>query len=486
MFFDLTERFDWESILLFVPNRLQKWIKVEAESCNMIDAKELKSYFRDDLSWMRSHHWCILTQVWMNSSRRTGACVTIPLSTADMKFFRRHRVKCSLCPWTSAIWAQNCFLSLVLSSVGGEKRARKEEMAAAKLNKEIHLIVVISLSMIITFGFHQTMKDLPSRDSVFQHVVIDYFRTIAHLLRSRFYDWRSKTSLHVRENSFLPFRSWDLCIPCTYWRCHSYFPFCLGLVFSRRCAILLRYADLHSSPSCHHDTLRCWLPRPIPRFSRDLRSDRRCYYLFRRMAGDIRGVEFDVTQPSITHSSHRTSSSVYFSVRDSLCIPPLCFPLCAERSDSGFLLVSFSYRHVSISKLKVRSQLILLFSFFCFHTQGRLHAPFPRKGKPAVEVDPSGDYFTGIDGEKRGRALGFGDFLVYNLLVLLALPLSPSSTIITQLWITAGSIISINIGHLLTVCLQSKYRLQVAPGLPLPVMTFTAYVILLQFIGCGC
>jgi hypothetical protein len=98
-------------------------------------------------------------------------------------------------------------------------------------------------------------------------------------------------------------------------------------------------------------------------------------------------------------------------------------------------------------------------------------------------VDPSGDYYTGIDGEKRGAALGFGDFIAYDLMILLALPPSPSSSIITQLWITAVSIIIINIGHLVTGWLMKIYRLQVAPGVPLPVMTFTAYLLLLDIIS---
>jgi hypothetical protein len=101
-------------------------------------------------------------------------------------------------------------------------------------------------------------------------------------------------------------------------------------------------------------------------------------------------------------------------------------------------------------------------------------------------MDFSGAYYTRIEGEKRGAALGFADLVLYNLLVLLALPASPSSSMITQLWITLGSIISINIGHLITERLLTTYRLQSGPGLPLPVMTFTAYVILLQFIVVRC
>jgi hypothetical protein len=88
-------------------------------------------------------------------------------------------------------------------------------------------------------------------------------------------------------------------------------------------------------------------------------------------------------------------------------------------------------------------------------------------------------YFTGIDGEKRGAAVGLGDLLTYGLMVLLVLPPSPIST---QLCITAGSMISIGIGYAMTICWLLTYQSRVVPGLPFPVIIYTAYVLLLDVI----
>ena len=67
-------------------------------------------------------------------------------------------------------------------------------MTAAKILAEIHLIVAINLSMIITFGLHCAMKDLPPRDYAFQRVAVDFLRDLVLVLRSSDYDGRSKTS----------------------------------------------------------------------------------------------------------------------------------------------------------------------------------------------------------------------------------------------------------------------------------------------------
>jgi hypothetical protein len=81
---------------------------------------------------------------------------------------------------------------------------------------------------------------------------------------------------------------------------------------------------------------------------------------------------------------------------------------------------------------------------------------------------------------KKGGSLGCGDFLLYNILVLLALP--PSSSLITKICVTFGSIISVQIGYLLTYllcCLAKKYS---APGAPLPVITVSVYLFILDLI----
>jgi hypothetical protein len=194
----------------------------------------------------------------------------------------------------------------------------------------------------------------------------------------------------------------------------------------------------------------------------------------------------DVASIAITHFSHRTSSNVHIFICNSICVSPLGSTLCAERSELGFSLGSISRRRVCMSHWKTLFPLICFFSFFCLHPRGRQRIPSSRKARSTVEMDCSDIYFTHIDGAKRGAALGFGDFLLYNLMILLALPAPPSSSMITQLWIPGGSIISIIIGLLITEQLLTTYQLQVAPGLPLPVMIFTAYVILLQFIVDRC
>ena len=139
-----------------------------------------------------------------------------------------------------------------------------------------------------------------------------------------------------------------------------------------------------------------------------------------------------------------------------------------------------------VCHIERHSQMLSLFSFVCLHPRGWQRIRFSSKARSAVEMGCYGTSYTGINGEKRVASLGFGDLLLYNLMLLLALPASPSSSMITQLWITGGSIISINIAFLITRRLLKTYRLRVAPGLPLPVMTFTTYIILLKWIDVLC
>ena len=90
----------------------------------------------------------------------------------------------------------------------------------------------------------------------------------------------------------------------------------------------------------------------MSRFRRDLRSDRLGHDLFRRLAGDLRGMDMDVASTAITHSSHRTSSNMHFFICNSIYDSSLLVPLCAERSELGFFLDSLSRRHVCMSQLK--------------------------------------------------------------------------------------------------------------------------------------
>ena len=162
-------------------------------------------------------------------------------------------------------------------------------------------------------------------------------------------------------------------------------------------------------------------------FPRDLRSDWLCHCLLRRVTGRFVGVDMDVALPSITHPSHRTSVIVHLHVYRSISVPPLRFPLCTERNELGVALDRIKCRYVSVSLLKIFANHLIFFSFMCLHHQGWLHIPSSGKARLAIQLDCSGFYCTGINGEKRGASLGFGGFLFYNLMVLLALPPLPSS-----------------------------------------------------------
>jgi len=75
--------------------------------------------------------------------------------------------------------------------------------------------------------------------------------------------------------------------------------------------------------------------------------------------------------------------------------------------------------------------------------------------------------------------LGLGDFLFYNLMVLFILP--PLSSIEMKICIGIGCIIFIQIGYIITIrtSIYAKGNLFI-PALPLPVIAFSAYMILLN------
>ena len=95
----------------------------------------------------------------------------------------------------------------------------------------------------------------------------------------------------------------------------------------------------------------------------------------------------------------------------------------------------------------------------------------------------SGVYYPREDqtNDARFSALGLGDFLVYNLMVLL--PSFPLASMSTRLWILCGSIVSIHIGNAGTVALERLWKLNSMPGLPFPVVTFSAYTLFLSMIA---
>ena len=83
------------------------------------------------------------------------------------------------------------------------------------------------------------------------------------------------------------------------------------------------------------------------------------------------------------------------------------------------------------------------------------------------------------DEEEIRASLGLGDFATFDFMLLMILPSFSSLT--TQLYITIGHIIAIQIGQLLTSKLHWIYNSSVKPGLPLPVIVFSLY-----FLFCFC
>jgi hypothetical protein len=121
-------------------------------------------------------------------------------------------------------------------------------------------------------------------------------------------------------------------------------------------------------------------------------------------------------------------------------------------------------------------------SFTCLHYDGELYDPdwthqtFIERKKCC----PRFYYTKGVNKWEIGGSLGGGDFLVYNILVLFALP--PSSSLITKICVTFGSIISVQIGSLLTYLLRRLAKKYSGPGVPLPVISVSVYLFILDLI----
>lgn len=88
-------------------------------------------------------------------------------------------------------------------------------------------------------------------------------------------------------------------------------------------------------------------------------------------------------------------------------------------------------------------------------------------------------YYThSQDSYERGFHIGAGDFLAYNILLLLII--SSYSSVIMKLYIAFGCIICILIGLILTFELGNLMKQNILPGVPLPVMIFSTYVVFLD------
>jgi len=76
--------------------------------------------------------------------------------------------------------------------------------------------------------------------------------------------------------------------------------------------------------------------------------------------------------------------------------------------------------------------------------------------------------------------LGLGDFSIFNLMVLFIL--RPIWSLTTKILVTFGCIISIHVGQYGTLYIRRLSQRIGVPALPLPVITFSMYTIILNVI----
>ncbi len=89
-------------------------------------------------------------------------------------------------------------------------------------------------------------------------------------------------------------------------------------------------------------------------------------------------------------------------------------------------------------------------------------------------------YIDGIDEWETSGSLSLGDFFTYNILALFAVP--PSSSITIKICVTLGYIVSVQVGRLLTFLLRRLTKTTVSPDMPLPVITVSIYLLILNII----
>ncbi len=122
------------------------------------------------------------------------------------------------------------------------------------------------------------------------------------------------------------------------------------------------------------------------------------------------------------------------------------------------------------------------FSFICLHHRGWLYHSYLTNETfiSRKKCRSSTYYIRGIDKWKTSGSLGLIDLFVYNMLLLLALP--PSSSIIVKVCVTFGMIVGVQVGSLLTYWLYSVMKQLSAPGVPLPIITASIYLFILDII----
>jgi hypothetical protein len=124
----------------------------------------------------------------------------------------------------------------------------------------------------------------------------------------------------------------------------------------------------------------------------------------------------------------------------------------------------------------------LLFRCECLHYRGWLYiSPTTNRKSSKSKTPDMGAYFVrGIDEWKNSTALGFADFYVYDLLLLLVM--TQSSSMIAKIYLMFGCIISVQVGQLLTFWLQRRAKIRVVPAIPLPVIMVSVYIFFLDII----
>jgi len=151
--------------------------------------------------------------------------------------------------------------------------------------------------------------------------------------------------------------------------------------------------------------------------------------------------------------------------------------LCAWITDLIFL--RYSFRELVLVGLWLFS---LYDIYICLYHRGRLYVSSSTIRKSSKRKTPSVAvyYVRGVDKWKKSSVLGFADFFVYNILILLVM--TQSSSIIVKICIMLGCIINVHVGQLLTHWLQCRCKIESAPGLPLPVIMVSLYVFFLDSI----
>jgi hypothetical protein len=125
---------------------------------------------------------------------------------------------------------------------------------------------------------------------------------------------------------------------------------------------------------------------------------------------------------------------------------------------------------------------VSLFSYLCLHHRGRFYLSRSTIRKIAQNKTPTlGVYYVrGVDKWKKSGAIGFMDFFIYNILLLLVVP--QSSSIAVKACVIFGCIVSVQVGLLLAHWLRYLVNLHVVPGVPLPVIMVSVYIFLLDVI----